>query len=139
MDATAKRVRVLLVDDHPAILRQVAQLLAGEFEITDALHYGAQLEVAVAKSRPDLIVLDIALPGTNGIELARQLTAADCPARIVFLTVHADADYAREAFAAGGLGYVVKLRLGSDLLPALRAALEGRRFISPCRELESID
>jgi DNA-binding NarL/FixJ family response regulator len=128
----------MLVDDHPAILRQVARLLPAEFEIVGLLEDGARLEAALAEARPDLIVLDITLPGLSGIEWARRLTAAGCPVRIVFLTVHADADYAREAIAAGGLGYVVKARLGTDLLPALRAALAERRFLSPCPELEAL-
>ena len=138
MDAVVRSKRVLLVDDHPAIVRQVAQLLPGEFEVVETLSDGAGLEAALARSRPDLIVLDITLPGESGIELSRRLTTGGCAARIVFLTVHADADYAREAFAAGGLGYVVKLRLGRDLLPALRAALAGQRFVSPCPELEEL-
>ena len=58
------------------------------------------------------------------------------PARLVFLTVHEDADFARAALDAGGLGYVVKARLASDLLPAIRAALADHRFISPTLRLE---
>jgi DNA-binding NarL/FixJ family response regulator len=138
VDAAVKSKRVVLVDDHPAVLRQVARLLPAEFEIVGILEDGAQLEAALATARPDLIVLDITLPGVSGIELARRLTATGCPARIVFLTVHADPDYAREAVAVGGLGYVVKARLGTDLVPALRAALAGRRFISPCPEVEAL-
>jgi DNA-binding NarL/FixJ family response regulator len=135
VDAATQSKRVLLVDDHPAILRQVARLLPPEFEVVEMLPNGVQLEAALTRSHPDLIVLDIMLPGLSGIELARRLTTAGCEAPIVFLTVHADADYAREALAVGALGYVVKLRLGTDLLPALRAALAGRRFISPCPDL----
>ena len=71
------------------------------------------------------------------IELARRL--AGTPAKIVFLTVHADPDYAREALATGAAGYVVKSRLATDLIPALHAALEGRRYLSPCEELENLD
>jgi len=127
---------VLLVDDHPAVLRQTMELLAGEFRVAAALHDGAQLDAAVAEHRPDLIVLDITLPGASGIDLARRLTASRCTAKIVFLTVHADADYVRAAFDAGASGYVIKSRLASDLLPALHAALEGRRFVSPGRGLE---
>jgi DNA-binding NarL/FixJ family response regulator len=130
--------RVLLVDDHSAMARQVAQLLSPEFEVVETLPSGAQLEAALPRSRPDLLVLDITLPGASGIALARRLTAAGCQTPIIFLTVHADADYAREALAAGGLGYVVKPRLGTDLLPALRGALAGRRFISPCPELAGV-
>ncbi len=69
------------------------------------------------------IVLDITMPRLDGIETARQLMRSQRPVRLVFLTVHEDADYARAALDAGGLGYVVKTRLASDLLPAIRAAL----------------
>lgn len=131
MATQARPLRVLLVDDHPAVLRQVMQLLEEEFEVVGALQDGTTFEAAVARDRPDLVVLDIALPGRSGIELARRLTETGSSARIVFLTVHADPDYVREAFAVGASAYVVKPRLGSDLLPALRAVWEGRRFLSP--------
>jgi DNA-binding NarL/FixJ family response regulator len=136
VDAQPKPRRVLLVDDHPAILVQIAQFIRGEFEVIELLPNGAQLEATMGRLHPDLIVLDITLPGLSGIELARRLRAAGFRMPIVFLTVHADADYAREAFGAGGLGYVVKPRFATDMLPALRAALAGQRFISPCPELK---
>jgi DNA-binding NarL/FixJ family response regulator len=127
---------VLLVDDHPAVLRQTIKLLAGEFRVVAALQNGAQLDAAVGEHRPEIVVLDITLPGASGLDLARRLTDSACAAKIVFLTVHADADFLRAAFDAGAIGYVVKARLASDLLPALRAALEDRRFVSPIRGLE---
>ena len=127
--------RVLLVDDHPALLRQVARLLAGEFEVVGTLPDGRDLPQTVAARHPDLVVLDITLPGRSGIELAGDLGQTSGGTGIVFLTVHADLDYAREAFATGALGYVVKSRLASDLIPALRAALAHRRFVSPSAEL----
>jgi DNA-binding NarL/FixJ family response regulator len=75
-------------------------------------------------------------PRLDGIQAARQLRRLQQPARLVFLTVHEDPDYARAAFDAGGLGYVVKARLASDLLPAIRAALADRTFISPTVRLD---
>jgi DNA-binding NarL/FixJ family response regulator len=100
---------------------------------------GATLQRAIEIQHPDLVVLDITLPGVSGIELARDLTATAAGPKIVFLTVHDDPDYAREALAAGALGYVVKSRLASDLIPALHAALDGRRFVSPCPALEDLE
>jgi DNA-binding NarL/FixJ family response regulator len=123
--------RILVVDDHPAVLLHVQRLLAAEFDVVDTLSDGRDLPEAVAARRPDLVVLDITLPGTSGIDLARALTAAPAAPLIVFLTVHADPDYVREALAAGGSGYVVKSRLASDLIPALHAALAGEQFVSP--------
>lgn len=122
---------VLLVDDHPAVLQQTMAVISGEFHVAAALPDGMQLDAALAVHQPDLVVLDISLPGACGIDLARRLTAAACPAKIVFLTVHADPDYVRAAFDAGASGYVVKARLVSDLRLALHAAMEDRRFVSP--------
>ena len=76
------------------------------------------------------------MPRLDGIEAARQLRRSQRPSRLVFLTVHEDADYARAALDAGGLGYVVKTRLASDLLPAIRAALADQSFVSPAVHLD---
>ena len=135
MSADAKKIRVILVDDHPAILRQTLQLLPERFEVVETLQDGLDLQSAVREWLPDIIVLDITLPLITGVQLARQLRAEDCKSKIVFLTVHADPDYAWEAFNVGALGYVIKPRLASDLVPALDAVLAGRRFVSPCPEL----
>jgi len=121
---------VLLLDDHPGVLRQVARLLPAGFEVVAELPDADALPAAMAEHKPELMVLDITLPGASGIEVASRLHRAGFAGKIVFLTVHDDADYARAAFAAGGIGYVVKSRLASDLVPALEAALEGRRFVS---------
>ena len=130
---------MLLVDDNPAVLRQVIQLLPGEFEVVGTLEDGAGLRVALEEHQPDIIVLDITLPRVSGIALASQLTQAGCPAKIVFLTVHSDPDYARAALAAGAIGYVVKTRLSLDLVPALQAAFHDTRFISPSPELAGVE
>jgi len=125
------RARVLLADDHRDFLAATARLLEPEFDVVDTVGDGQSLVENVPRHDPDLLVLDITMPVVNGIEAARQLTASGARAKIVFLTVHDDEDYVREAQAAGGLGYVVKSRLASDLAPALRAALAGREFVSP--------
>ncbi len=138
MSAQNTLPRVVLVDDHPAMLRQTIQLLSPQFEIVHALPDGRQLLPLVAKGNLDLIVLDITLPEPSGIDLAVQLRRVGCSAKIVFLTVHADRDYAREAFEAGACGYVLKPRLASDLIPALKGALSGKIFISAAPELKEL-
>lgn len=130
MTVPTKRARVLLVDDHPAMLRRVADLLASEFDVVSRLTEGSEVLGVLATSQPDIVVLDITLPGGSGIDLARELGATASPPRIVMLTVHGDPDYVREALEAGALGYVLKARLALDLVPALRAALDGRRYVS---------
>ena len=135
MSDDAKKARVILVDDHPAVLRQTMQLLPERFDVVDTSQDGSELLSAVRDLEPDLVVLDITLPLMSGMELARRLRAAGHKTKIIFLTVHADADYLNEAFEIGALGYVTKPRLASDLVPALDAALGGKRFVSPCPEL----
>jgi DNA-binding NarL/FixJ family response regulator len=130
MPAVSSHARVLLVDDHPEVLRQTARLLTGEFQIAGALASGAGLLDFAASEQPDFIVLDITLPGQNGLELAAGLRASGCTAKIVFLTVHADEDYVRAAQAAGANGYVLKSRMFTDLPRALTAAKEGGFFVS---------
>ena len=130
-----KKLRVILVDDHPAVLRQTIQLLPERFEIVEVCEDGLGLEAASAELKPDVIVMDITLPVYSGMDLARRLREAGSTAKIVFLTVHADRDYASEAFEIGALGYVIKQRLALDLVPAIDAAVAGTRFISPCPEL----
>jgi DNA-binding NarL/FixJ family response regulator len=127
----AERPRVLLADDHPAMLALTADALAAEFFVVGSVGDGCQLLAEAERLHPDVIVLDITMPRLDGIEAARQLRRSERPARLVFLTVHEDADYARAALDAGALGYVVKTRLASDLLPAIRAALADQSFISP--------
>ncbi len=125
------RPRVLLADDHPDFVAVAARLLEGEYEVVGTAGDGESVLREAARLRPDLTVLDISMPGLNGIEAARRLRAAgDAPA-IVFLTVHSDPDYVRAALAAGAVGYVVKSHIASDLLPGLREALAGRSFVSP--------
>ena len=130
-----KRVRLILVDDHPDVLRQALQVLSDRFEVVAGSEDASQLLNAVREWQPDLVVLDITLASVCGIELARHLRAGGCTTRLVFLTAHADSDYAYAAFEVGALGYVLKPRMVTDLVPALDAALSGKRFVSACPEL----
>ena len=122
---------VLLADDHEEFLAVVRRLLEPEFEVVETVRDGRAAVEATARLAPDVLVLDLSMPVMDGIEVARSLRASGSRAKIVFLTVHGDPDYARAAFVIGASGYVVKYRLASDLLPALRESLVGRTFVSP--------
>ncbi len=128
------RIRVLLADDHKAMLDRVADLLADECDVIGTAIDGRQALDAAMELKPDVLVLDISMPVMNGIETAYRLKEAGAKTRIVFLTVHDDPDFAGEALEAGALGYVIKPRIVSDLLVAIKEAHAGRSFVSPhCR------
>jgi DNA-binding NarL/FixJ family response regulator len=135
VNTPTKPGRVLLADDHVALLAQTINLLIGSFDVVGSVGNGPDLIKAAAKLDPDVVVLDITMPGFDGIEAARRLQNAGCHAKLVFLTVHDDPDYVHAALQAGGSAYVVKSRLASDLVTAIREALAGRSFVSPTLSL----
>jgi DNA-binding NarL/FixJ family response regulator len=124
-------VRVLLADDNPSMLQAARRILEPEFEVVGTVHDGQAVLEAADGLRPDILILDISMGMLNGLEAARLLTRTMSKAKIVFLTVHQDQEFVEEAFSVGALGYVVKPRLGTDLLLAVREALMGRAFVSP--------
>jgi len=124
-------VRVLLADDQPPMLAQVARVLGGRYDIVGTVGDGLSLLESAARLDPDVIVSDITMPGIDGFGAARSLKRAGCRSRLVFLTVHEDPDFVREALSLGGDAYVVKSRLVSDLSSAIQEALAGRTFVSP--------
>lgn len=126
-----KKARILLADDHPHLVEKVTQLLQSEYEVLGAVSDGQALISAAEKLKPDLLVVDVTMPILDGIEAAKKLKAQGCESKIVFLTVHSDPDYLRACLAAGGLGYVSKSRMASDLAHAVHHALAERIFISP--------
>jgi DNA-binding NarL/FixJ family response regulator len=129
-------VRVLLADDHAEFLEATTRLLEPEFIIVQTVGDGQALLEEAARLEPEVVVLDISMPVLNGIQAARRLKAAGSRAKIIFLTVHQHPDYVDAALATGAQGYVVKCRLASDLLLALREVLAGRLFVSPSNSQE---
>ena len=132
------RIRVLLADDHEAMLDRVARLLATECNVVGTATDGQQALDAARELKPDVLVLDISMPVMNGIETAHRLKEAGAETRIVFLTVHDDPDFAREALEAGALGYVIKQRIASDLMTAINEVYAGRSFVSPLSPPQAI-
>jgi DNA-binding NarL/FixJ family response regulator len=129
-------VRILLVDDNPAILDCVSKVLDGEYTIIGGIVDPGRVPAEVEKSRPDVLILDISMGEISGIDLAKSLQKRGFVGKIVFLTVHADRDFLRAAIGAGGSAYVVKSSLDAELLPAIRAALLGRLFVSACLQCD---
>jgi DNA-binding NarL/FixJ family response regulator len=122
--------RVVLADDVAQVLSAVSDLLKEKFEIVAMVADGQAALDATLALAPDLVVLDISMPGMSGIEVARELKKRGNKAKIVFLTVHQDSDILTTCFAAGGLGYVVKVLMETDLIPAMYEALADCPFVS---------
>ena len=125
-----KRPRVLLADDHPLILEGLRSLLEPECDVVGVIRDGRSLVEAASRLKPDVIVLDISLPLLNGIDAARQIKKELPPAKVLFLTMHANPAYLREALNAGASGYVLKTSAGEELPGAIRDALRNRLHVT---------
>jgi len=123
--------KVLLVDDSEMTLSRAKSALSGRCLVVGVATNGHAALEAAAALRPDVVVLDISMPGMSGFELAKRLRAVGSTAQFVFLTVHEEDELIRAARSAGGIGYVVKTRLASDLELAVKEAWAGRPFQSP--------
>lgn len=125
------RPTVLLADDHAIVTEGLASLLQREFSLVGTVADGGRLIDAARRLRPDVIVTDVAMPGMGGLEALRRLRADKIPAKVVFLTMHADAQLAAEALRAGASGFVVKHAAGKELVAAIHDALRGETYVTP--------
>jgi len=123
------RPRVLLADDDAGILKAISRTLATEFEVVATVTDGRKALDAVPRLDPDVVVLDISMPGLNGFQTAEELKRCESRAKIVFLTMHQDDHFVSKAIRCGAMGYVLKTLASSDLTPALHHALAGRRYL----------
>ena len=122
--------RLLLADDHADTRRLLRAVLEPEFEVVADVGDGQALITAAWRLAPDIIVTDISMPGVDGIMAATSILRANPTARIVFVTVNGDTSLVERSLSTGALGYVLKLAAGDELVPAVRAALEGERYVS---------
>jgi DNA-binding NarL/FixJ family response regulator len=134
--AGVSKPRVLLADDHRMVAEGLKGLLAEEFDLVGIVEDGRALVKAARELRPDVIVADISMPHLNGLDALVQLKRDNPKVRVVFLTMHRDAAYARRALEAGAAGFVLKHSAPAELVLALRAALQGRTFITPDLAME---
>jgi len=130
-EAEAKTT-ALLADNHPRVLESVQRLLMPRFCVVGAVPDGSALIAAALEFKPHVIVTDLMMEPTSGLEAAEAILAHSAhPPAIVVLTGIADYEIAQRAFAIGVLGYVLKTRLAEDLIPAIETALRRSRFLSP--------
>jgi len=124
------RLRVLVADDHKAMRDNLVRMLAREFDVVAAVGDGGAVVAEAERVNPDVLVLDVAMPVMGGIAAADLLRAAGSTAKVVFVTMHHDREFVQESSALGVVGFVVKDRLVSDLMPAIHSVLAGKPFVS---------
>jgi DNA-binding NarL/FixJ family response regulator len=125
-----KKLRVLLVDDHVMVLEGFKRLIEDQCEVVGMVEDGRTLLEMAPKLKPDIITMDISMPWLNGLDAARRLKKEMPDVKIIFLTMHADVAYVREAFNAGASGFLMKRSAGTELLQAIQAVSNGQYYIT---------
>ena len=134
-------IRVLLVDDHALVREGVSRLLAAEpdLRVVGSFADGNTAVRFAAREAPDVAILDVAMPGANGIDVARRLRAVSPKTQLLMLSMHAQAEYVHQAFWAGANGYVLKESAGREVAAGVRAVHGGRRYLSENIRLRALD
>jgi DNA-binding NarL/FixJ family response regulator len=128
-----KPIRVMVADDHPLIREAVGHLIKGapEFELVGEVANGKECLARVEEWRPDILVLDIAMPEMNGEQVTRELRHRFPELKIIALSGYTDRQFVRAMIKAGAKAYVVKAASGRELIQALRAVASGKNYLSP--------
>jgi DNA-binding NarL/FixJ family response regulator len=126
-----RRPTILLADDHVVFTDGIVRILSERFDIVGIVVDGSALLEAATRLHPDVIVADISMPTLSGLEGLRQLKTRHLESRVLFLTMHADARLAAEAFRLGARGFVLKQSSGDELIKGIEAVLQGHKYISP--------
>jgi DNA-binding NarL/FixJ family response regulator len=131
LHAPEEKVRIVIADDRPEVLAIIQQILQPEFEIVRAVTDGNALLKAVEDEHPTVVVSDVSMPGMTGIEaLKRMRSRCKSAPPTIMLSAHNDPRLVENALNAGASGYVSKRRAPADLRAAVKAVLQGRRFVS---------
>lgn len=125
------RVKILLADDHTLLCHLLHELLEPEYEVVGSVGDGRELLKAAAALGPDVILVDIGMPGLNGLDAGRRLKQLNPRVKLIFLTMNNSLEYAREALQAGASAFVLKNSESSQLLKAIRDALRGVSYVAP--------
>jgi DNA-binding NarL/FixJ family response regulator len=129
-------IRLVLIDDNPAMLETLVEMLQRDFSIAGTYSTGAAFLAEVANLNPDVVLLDVSLGDMTGFYVAKRLKSVGCTAKIIFLSVHENPDFVRAAFEFGASGYVFKSQVSLDLIDAVEAVSRGSRFV-PLRSASS--
>jgi DNA-binding NarL/FixJ family response regulator len=133
------RSRILVADDHNLVAELCKRLLETEFDVVGVVSNGRALIRSAGELKPDVIVLDIAMPVMNGLDAGRQLKGMFPAIRLVYLTMNPDADVAAEAFRLGASGYLLKTCAAAEMVTAVRTVLRGKTYLSKALSRDIID
>jgi DNA-binding NarL/FixJ family response regulator len=133
------RPRLLIADDHTLLAEACKNLLEPEFEVVAIVDNGRTLLRQVAELKPEVVILDIAMPQLNGLDAGDQIKHLLPATRLVYLTMNMSPEVAAEAFRRGALGYVVKSSAAAELIVAIRRALKSELYLSPLITKETVD
>lgn len=133
MGTYVKQIRILLADDHNVMRKGLRLLLENEsdFTVVGEAADGRQAVAKAEETKPDVAVLDIAMPNLSGIEAAQRIISASPHTAVVILSMHSDESYVLRALKAGAKGYLLKDSAEGDLIAAIRAVCQGKTFFSP--------
>src|SRR5271167_3282670 len=124
------RSRILIADDHNLVAELCKRLLETEFSVIGVVSDGRALVRAARELKPDVVVLDIAMPILNGLDAGRQLKEMLPAVKLVYLTMNPDVEVAAEAFRRGASGYLLKTCAAADIVSAVRDVLRGKSYMS---------
>lgn len=130
--------RLIIADDHLLLADACKHLLEPEYEVVDVVTDGRSLVKAALALKPDLIILDIAMPRLNGLDAGEQIKQKLPATKLLFLTMNSAAEVAAEAFRRGAVGYVLKQSAAEDLLAAIRKVVQGDSYLSPLIARETV-
>lgn len=127
------KTRIVLADDHPVVRHGVRSLLQSDADlaVVGEASDGIETVQMVEKLQPDVLVVDLMIPGLNGLEITRQVRQRYPATRVIILSMHANEPYVLEALKNGASGYVLKDSSGTDLIQAIRLVASGQRYLSP--------
>ncbi len=131
--------RVVLAEDHRLLREAFVMLLEPDCAVVGAVADGRALLEVAPKLRPDVVVVDVAMPLLNGLDAARQLKRLMPDVKVIFLTVNEDPDLAAEAFRAGASAFLLKNSAASELLQAIHDVMQGRSYITPLATRGMVD
>ncbi len=127
------RIRILLADDHGVVRQGFKMILSAQadMEVIGEAANGREAIALADQLKPDVVVMDVAMPELNGIEATRRIAQADSHSRVLALSMHKDSVYVREVLRAGARGYLLKDSGPNDLVSAVRAVARGEGYLSP--------